>query len=200
MIDQINAIKKIKLNRAGKLEVGKILYSVKDNGIAYLTKITENAGISFYTARDWLQAYETWKNLPKSKQDNYTITELKKATREKNKEEGLVYKKKGRKPTKPVLKERVVRDIIYKPKKEDKDFITVLHDTYKAIRNLKDTPENIEKAEKINLICGLIRAEAKRLIDPSDDTLVEVEEDVLDTYSYDEDIADEVSSKSKSLQ
>jgi len=157
---KINRIREIKLNKKGKLKVGKIMYKLKDKGMSYLQEVSKKIGVNFYTMRDWIQAYEATKDYPSNA--NLSLTCLKKLTRKKNKEsfsDPIIQKKRKHKSK----AQQFIK----------KEFFSLLYDVYNKLKTLKNTPENSIKVNKINFIAGLIRAEVN---------LFKIKEEQLEEY------------------
>ena len=169
---KINRIREIKLNKKGKLKVGKIMYKLKDKGMSYLQEVSKKIGVNFYTMRDWIQAYEATKDYPSNA--NLSLTCLKKLTRKKNKEKESIYipKKNIESFSDPIIPKKRK----HKSKAQQfikKEFFSLLYDVYNKLKTLKNTPENSIKVNKINFIAGLIRAEVN---------LFKIKEEQLEEY------------------
>lgn len=163
--------KKQDLNKGEKLELGEFFWNHKHEGNNYLNNLSKKLNINYYTLRDWMWSYEAYKTLPIKERDSYSLNELK----------VIIKKIRKEKPKHIVAKKEV-------PKRKI-EFYEGLYDVYEQLKKIDCSLKNTDKIKKILFISNLIKSEAKKILQGTNEILQEIPEDFdeLDINSLSED-------------
>jgi hypothetical protein len=168
--------------KKGKLEIGKIFKTIKNEQKYSLVKFSKDLGLNADTLKDWVAAYEAWVLCSEMDKKELTVTNL----RELRKVQRKAEREKSPIKSQPIIKPKVkkIEKIIeIKPKKlnlTEENLLTTIYS------KLKSGQYKEKEIRKFMMLSGLIMAEAKTrlyaLLEVSE-MEPEVEEDIVEDWN-----------------